>query len=294
MKRALASALLAALTFSLSSNARAGTGLACYYGVGRLDELSRFDTVILQPAHYTKADVATLKAAGVSRVLGYVSLGEDDALRRGNGRGPGGQASWYLDEYTGAGFKTIGPDHVADSNAEWGSYYVNPGDRTWRQRVRAQARAIHEMGMDGVFADTVLVPVDVFTAKTETRVMAGMDRLVRSLKGWTHGGTVYVNNGTEGIPRWRGKVDGVVIEDAVTGTPEFWLEIRRRSDMAVQSGGKNLRVTGLFYVRSDAEKEEACNAARMIELPVSLYLNDPDGLALKKLPDAVCPAPALP
>ncbi|MBV9080976.1 MAG: endo alpha-1,4 polygalactosaminidase, partial [Elusimicrobia bacterium] len=184
-----------------SSSVSAGDKLACYYGGGRLEDLARYDVVILQPGRYAAADVAKLKSLGHVTVLGYVSLGQDDQLRRGNGKGPGGWASWYVDEFQGSGLSRPGKDGAPDKDADWNAYYVNPADRHWRALVRDEVKDIKAMGMDGVFADTVLLPDDKFTASLEKKMKKGMTKLVRSLKGWS-GGVVYLNNAYDSLPAW--------------------------------------------------------------------------------------------
>jgi len=287
MPRLAATFLLAALSvFPVVAADR----VACYYGAGRIDELACYDLVILQPGRYAASDIQRLKAAGNVTVLGYVSLGEDDHLRRGNGKGPGGQASWYTDQFTGPGFATIGADNVPDSNPNWNSYYVDPSDRRWRAEVKNQVRRIRELGMDGVFADTVLLPDDKFTDVVEARMRKGMTRLVRSLKGWAGGGTVFVNNGYDHLDEWAGNIDGLMIESTVEPGGYFWEDIRRiAADVAPYRRRLSLRLVTLFYVNSAAEIPEACAALDRLGLPGSLYVRDADGLALNTLPDATCP-----
>ena len=65
-----------------------------YYGYEETRLLSDYKMVVIQPWAFTASDVKRLRQSG-SLVLGYISLGEDDELRRGNGKGPGGYASWY-------------------------------------------------------------------------------------------------------------------------------------------------------------------------------------------------------
>jgi hypothetical protein len=285
MRRA---ASAAAAFLLLSAPMLAADRFACYYGGGRLDALSKYDVVVLQPDHYTAADVAQLKSAGVTTVLGYVSLGEDDRLRRGNGKGPGGHASWYLDEFTGKGFAAIGADGQPDQSADWNSYYVDPSDRRWQAAVKDEVAQIRALGMDGVFADTVLLPTDVYKDKTERRMRDGMTRLVNRLKSWTRGGPVYVNNGYEGIERWAPRIDGIAIENSVENTPGFWDDVREAAAAMIPYRAR-VRVVSLFYIASAADAPGVCAELAKLNVPGSLYVKDADGLALTTLPDATCP-----
>ncbi len=263
--------------------------LICFYGPPPLEKLAAYRTIVLQPALVTPADVAFLHSKGC-RVLGYLSLGEDDHLRRGNGRGTAGYAPWYIDEHVGPGFTKPGADGQPDSNPDWASYYVDPSDRGWRGVVRDEARAIHEkLGMDGVFADTVLVPRDVFTIAKERRMLKGMTSLVGSLKAWVGGGTVIVNNGGVDLAAMGRKVDGLMIEMQVEGAPEAWRELRLELKRLAPLRADDFLVTGLIYLPADTTAHDACAALKAAALPAALYRGDDAGRALTALPLATCP-----
>src|SRR4051794_13689737 len=68
-----------------------------YYDAGHVPELSRYQVAILHIPKMTPQNVRALNDAGVVTV-GYLSVGEDEELRVGNGKGPAGKASWYLDK----------------------------------------------------------------------------------------------------------------------------------------------------------------------------------------------------
>jgi len=261
----------------------------CFYGPPPLEKLAAYRTVVLQPGLVTAADVAYLQNRGC-RVLGYISLGEDDHLRRGNGRGPAGRAPWYVDEHVGPGFSKPGADGQPDSNPDWASYYVDPSDRGWRTVVRAQAELIHEtLGMDGVFADTVLIPRDVFTTAKERRMLKGMASLVGSLKSWSGGGAVIVNNGGAELAAMGDKVDGIMIEMQVEGAPETWRELRLQLARLAPLRAGDFLVTGLIYLPPGAAPADACGALNAAGLPTALYRGDDAGRALTALPLATCP-----
>src|SRR5829696_9148864 len=67
----------------------------CYYGSGRVDELTRYDVVILHTPAATPEVVKQLKEQGVV-TIGYITCGEDLTMRLVGGSGAGGMASWYF------------------------------------------------------------------------------------------------------------------------------------------------------------------------------------------------------
>jgi hypothetical protein len=280
---------VAALAFVLITGAALGADLrgpvVCFYGAPPLDKLAEFPVVVLEPSLVAPSDVAALHRRGC-RVLGYVSLGEDDRLRRGNGRGPGGQADWYLDEHTGPGTDKPGRDGQPDGNPEWGSYYVDPSNRGWRRLVKDDVRRIAALGMDGVFADTVAYPRDVFTARTERRIAGGLTRLLSSLKAWSRGGLVVVNNpDAEQLPA-PGRVDGALIEMAAA-TDADWSELRLTA-RRWRDNRPDLTVSALIYLPASATPDVVCRRLGELSLPAALYHDDAAGRALTALPWSVC------
>lgn len=264
--------------------------VVCFYGPPPLEQLAAFRTVVLLPSRVTRSDVEFLRARG-TRVLGYLSLGEDDRLRRGDGRGPGGYASWYVDEHTGPGLTKPGADGTPDSNADWGSYYVHPADRAWRKTVRGELRRIREdLGMDGVFADTVLIPRDAFTRKREDRMRKGMASLLGSLKSWSDGGFVLVNNGEEVAASLGRRIDGIMIETDIDADEGSWNDVRvQAARLEPLRTSLSFLVTALVYLPPGADPGEACKALTAFGLPAALYRDTRAGRALTSLPVATCP-----
>jgi len=135
-----------------------------YYGAGRVNDLSKYDLVILQQGMHTAEEIAQIKENG-TKVLFYVSLGEDAlrSLQPGDGSGPvcsgvpmnGGYASYYLD---GAG-ETCDCDGIPDRNMTWGGYYINTCSTEWQDHViDTLIKSAIDNGADGVFMDTIGVP----------------------------------------------------------------------------------------------------------------------------------------
>jgi endo-alpha-1,4-polygalactosaminidase (GH114 family) len=187
---------------------------ACYYGAGRLDDLAKFDLVILEPDQHRPEDVAWLRAQGVV-VIGYVSVGQADTLEVGDGRGPGGMASWYLDRATEQGDALIpGPDGEPDRDPEWGAYWVDLTSTAWQQRIdRRVARVLREWGADGVFLDTILYDTVYEGDYRQTVVPAHLTRWLKRLRGRHRQAVVIANNGWTYLKPLGPLVDGIMLED---------------------------------------------------------------------------------
>ena len=155
-----------------------------------------------------------------------------------------------------------------------------------REEVRTIDRDLH---MDGVFADTVMVTRDVFTAARERRMEKGIRSLERALKSWSGGGLVVLNNGDADAASLRG-VDGVMIETDVKEFPSDWDDVRlavARLDPLRRSRG--LLVTALIYVPTSADPAQACRGLATLNLPAAIYRANAAGQALTGLPIATCP-----
>lgn len=129
--------------------------------VDQLKILSRYDMIAVQPANVV-IDMHTFKQylSNVT-VLAYISLGEQNGgtLQKGEGDGPvqydavtkkrvytnKGIASYYID---------IDNDGVADHQADWKSYYVDPINFAWRSKVITALRNYISLGYQGAFLDT--------------------------------------------------------------------------------------------------------------------------------------------
>ncbi len=176
----------------------------CYYGPDRVDALSHVDAAILHTPAQTAETVGRLNKLGVV-TIGYVSIGEDDALRAGDGRGPGGKASWYFDR------KRVGRP---ERNGVWGSYFANASDPAWRaDRVAEAKRLCGTIGFDGIFLDTV----DTVEPYPEAR--PGMIQLIGELRAALPGKVIVMNRGFAVLrePAVAGSIDGVMFEDFSDG-----------------------------------------------------------------------------
>ena len=175
----------------------------CYYGADRVPELSHYDINILHIPAQSPENVRKLSGLGVVTV-GYISVGEDEHLRVGNGKGPGGKASWYFDR---------DKDGQPDSNTTWRSYFANAGDPEWRKdRLLEAKKLVEEYGFDGFFLDTIEVP-DIYP---ESR--PGMIQLVEELRHAFPDKVIVVNRAFHLLsePRISSNIDGVMFESFTT------------------------------------------------------------------------------
>lgn len=135
----------------------------CYYGPFNRD-MKEFDVAILEAANLSKSEIKELNNAGVYTIA-YLSVGEEKGLNIGDGKGPGGFASYYFADGEG---KPV-------QNANWGSYYTNAADPLWHERVIQTAKEIIDKGCDGLFLDTI----DTVDRYPET--FDGMIELIKKL-----------------------------------------------------------------------------------------------------------------
>lgn len=180
---------------------RAAKNFYCYYGSGRVEALSHYDVVILHSPQMDRKDIARLKAQGVV-TIGYITVGEDDQLRVGDGRGPGGKASWYIDR---------DGDRAPDKNNVWNSYFVNANDPAWRaDRLAEVNRLVREDGYDGIFLDTI----DTIQRYKET--IPGMVQMVRQFREAHPDMPIILNQGLEIVDQLGPLADGVMLESFTT------------------------------------------------------------------------------
>ncbi len=177
----------------------------CYYGSGKVSQLSEYDLAILHSPQYKKQDIATLKKLGVV-TTGYISVGEDDKINEGNGKGPNGKASWYFDRDN---------DGMPDQNPIWKSYFANPMDPNWRaNRVKEAKRLVEEDGYDGIFLDTI----DTVGRFPDTE--PGMVQLVRDLREALPDAPIILNQGYSLLSQLAPMADAFMLE-SFTATYDF-------------------------------------------------------------------------
>ncbi len=134
-----------ALTFTPRTAWDSVKTYVCYYGKGRINDITQFDVAIMEPRNYTEDEIRSISDAG-TWVIGYVSLGESDGLHKGDGKGPGGYASYYFDD---------DGDGQPDMNPNWHSYYINPASTLWHKHIFDRIKKLKKQGVVGIFMDTI-------------------------------------------------------------------------------------------------------------------------------------------
>ncbi len=176
-----------------------------YYGSGKVAELSHYDVAVLHSPQMKPADIAKLNDLGVV-TIGYLTVGEDDEKRTGDGTGPAGLASWYLDR---------DDDGQPDRNSIWNSWYANANDPKWRaDRVKEAKRLVEEEGYHGIFLDTL------DTAQLYPETQDGMVQLVADLREALPESPIILNQGFRLFDRLAPMADGLMLE-SFTATYDF-------------------------------------------------------------------------
>lgn len=183
----------------------------CYYGVFGPTEVYQaqyFDLFILEPNRITAQQVADIRN-GFDDILGtdddvmvfaYVSVGEtyfDEEV--GDGTGPvyfngsdtiyqhAGYASYFLDDYD--------QNAEPDMNGIWNSYYVNAGDPAWWAFNEARLdESLYDKGCDGLFLDTIGMPVPASWGGSYSWTAGGMAQYVAYLRSNYPDKYLFANN----------------------------------------------------------------------------------------------------
>lgn len=166
---------------------------AVYYGQGRLNKLRSFRTVVLQPAHYTPAEILWLRGQGVTP-LAYLSVGED----------PSPEPSAWSRQCR---------------NPDWGTWYVKIGHAGWTARLHAAAGASLQH-FSGLLLDTLdgtaLFPSD----------RSPLLRTLRGLRRRWPGAYLLANRGFDLLPEMAHSVDGVLLESFTTSWEDGYRKLR--------------------------------------------------------------------
>lgn len=193
---------------------RSRYALALYYGKDALPLLTRYQRIVVQPGHFSAAQVGWLRQRGV-QVLAYLSLGED---------GSGQQQDWLTDE----------PPTI------WNTRLVNASHPQWRAQIQAQVlrdRAV----FSGFFLDTI------DSASRDSRHLRAMLKLVRLVRQWAGPKYLLINRGVGLLHRLRGAVNGVLIEAfSTTWQPATAPPTRSTLDHSVLPASALDALTGAF------------------------------------------------
>jgi hypothetical protein len=210
-----------------------------YYGTGRLNELSEYQRVVLQPEFYQDSDMRRLAERG-TQALAYLSLSED--------QGP--PAPWQRE----------------DRNPDWGGAFVHVGHQGWVQHVIEQARAALAKGFRGFFLDTLNVE---FTYPED---LPHMLALIGALREEAEAGYLLANRGFAMLPRLAEFVDGVLfesfsvrwVEDGYAPWPADALEVH--AQMAERLLRYDLDLYALDYAGGEGLADFAGRRARQFGL----------------------------
>lgn len=173
------------------------TSYACYYGKGQVEALQTRGAVIIETKSQTPESVAEIRKNG-TLAIGYISAGEDDKLRTGDGKGPGGFDSAYFDR---------NKDDKPDKNEIWSSYFTDASTESWINHFLGQAKKMkEEYGVDGFFLDTV----ETFTLYTENR--KAMVALIKKLREQNPESIIVINRGWDLLADLGDTVDGLMYE----------------------------------------------------------------------------------
>jgi F5/8 type C domain len=124
-------------------------------------------------------------------------------MRVGDGKGPGGYDSCYLDRQKKG---------VPDKNVNWNSYFTNPCSESWKEHVLAIAAKMEaDYGVDGFFLDTI----ETITVYPDLK--PGMISLIQALRAAHPNAIIILNRGFDVIKETSPIVDGFMFEDFSAG-----------------------------------------------------------------------------
>ncbi|MTI86619.1 MAG: endo alpha-1,4 polygalactosaminidase [Balneolaceae bacterium] len=169
------------------------TPFGAIYAKTTPSQVQNYNMVIIEPDHYTKAEIDALKATN-TRVIGYITLGEVDKSR------------WYFPLLEERGFVGI--------NENWDSPYLDLADDSTRAIVLDKVLPeIMIKGLDGVFLDTV----DAVSPYGErSHLQSYMVQLIQGIRNRYPNTTIIQNAGFFLLEQTAPLVDGVLIEDIAT------------------------------------------------------------------------------
>ncbi len=139
-----------------------------YYGDTYSDQWNEYENLVIDIRNFSQGSGTTDLSETSARLITYLSIGETDTLIEGDKQGPGGYASWYLDQ---------DGDNFPDQNPNWGSYYVNANSNVWHDYVlQTLIPGLSSGVVNGLFLDN-LDTVDIYPETT-----SGMISLVIKIR----------------------------------------------------------------------------------------------------------------
>ena len=209
-----------------------------YYGSDCIDELSKYDPVIIEPYNYNKEDIERLKALNPNiKVIAYLSVGEVNPSRP------------YFDECQ---------DIIIGKNPYWDSYYVNVSSPLWEGIMINETKKFLSMGFDGVFLDTI----DSAIYNNQSN---GVTELIKKLREVYPTIIIIQNRGFDMVDKTAPYIDGVLFEDFSTyydfeeNTAKYWEgnDLEWINTQAEKLKQLNITVLTLDYV-NDEEMAKYC------------------------------------
>lgn len=198
----LLAVLLGQIAFSLGANptvhGKSRTSLKgvnnfiVYYGIGRLNELRRYDLAILQPDAHTAEELTHLRSYG-TLLVAYLSIGEVDPAR-----------PWYSDG-------RVDPHWLLGRNKNWGSYYVDASQPGWQQLILSLTEELISKGYHGVFLD------NIDTGELFPHVMPGFTGLIHRLRTRFPDAVFIQNRGFTILDTVASDLDALMFEGLSTG-----------------------------------------------------------------------------
>ncbi len=149
-----------------------------YYGKGNLKNLANYETVILQPEHYSAQEIKQL--AKISKAYAYISLTEDSAKS--------------------------GPWQLKERNLNWDTAYVDIGSSLWHEHILKQAASYFAQGFQGLFLDT-LDAIDKYPEQRNNLL-----QLICKLKELAKNKALIANRGFSLMPELQNYVSAIVFE----------------------------------------------------------------------------------
>ncbi|CAB3288952.1 conserved exported protein of unknown function [Methanocaldococcus lauensis] len=160
-----------------------------YYGSDNIENLSKYDLVIIEPYNYKKEDIQKLKSLNPNiKVIAYLSIGEVSKDR-----------PYFKD------CQNI----IIGKNPNWTSYYVNISSSIWQNIIIDEVKKFKNMGFDGVFLDTV--DSAIYTNQKNEVI-----ELIKKIRKENPNIIIIQNRGFEIVNETAPYIDGVLFEDFTT------------------------------------------------------------------------------
>lgn len=164
--------------------------LVCY-GKFDINQVKGYQTIILEPAQFSKNDIDKLKKNN-AKIYGYISLGEVSKT---------------------ASFYPLLKDDVLGKNEHWNSYYLNLSSAKTKRVLLELIKSINNKGVHGLFIDNV----DNFSSfgpqKDQQKEFLDFLMLIKSKFPEME---IIQNAGAELLPHTNSYIKGVLFESIYT------------------------------------------------------------------------------